>query len=87
MAAGMAAGELDAMGGDGDAGEKEGRGLGRRRRREDLLFHGGRGDRDEGSSMRAALEGDGDRAGGSPLALGLARERGWAGLRSPGGPA
>ena len=34
-----------------------------------------------------AREGDGDRAGGSPLALGLARERGWAGLRSPGGPA
>ena len=33
-----------------------------------------------------AREGDGDRAGGSPLALGLARERGWAGLRSPGGP-
>ena len=28
MAAGMAAGELDAMGGDGDAGEKEGRGRG-----------------------------------------------------------
>ena len=71
MAAGMAAGELDAMGGDGDAGEKEGRGRGgaqaqeaERRVRERAL-----------GAMRACGRGEGVR--GSRAARGGAqRERG-----------
>ena len=64
----MAAGEHDAMGGDEDAGEKEGRGLGRRRRREEAglcssVFLSGWGARArERERLRGGRDGDRGRS-------------------------